>query len=99
MITLEKGLKMIKAIIGVAISLLVCVLGGLVLGFWKLWDIAPLWLSISSLAVFVLLIVAFALMVVKLLADVKAWLNEVFAKLKAFVDGLPKWVKKLLGIK
>lgn len=90
---------MIKAIIGIAISLLVCVLGGLVLGFWKLWDIAPLWLSISSLVVFVSLIVALVLMIVKLLADVKAWLNEVFAKLKAFVDGLPKWVKKLLGIK
>lgn len=90
---------MIKAIIGVAISLLVCVLGGLVLGFWKLWDITPLWLSISSLVVFVLLIVALVLMILKLLAEVKAWLNDVFAKIKAFVDGLPNWVKKLLGIK
>lgn len=90
---------MIKTIIGVAISLLVCVLGGLVLGFWKLWDIAPLWLSISSLVVFVLLIVALVLMILKLLAEVKAWLNDVFAKIKAFVDGLPNWVKKLLGIK
>lgn len=90
---------MIKGIIGVAIVLLVCVLGGLVLGFWKLWEIAPLWLSITGLSVFILLIVALVLMVLKLIADVKAWLDSVLARLKAFVDGLPKWVKKLLGIK
>lgn len=90
---------MIKGIIGVAIALLVCVVGGLVLGFWKLWDIAPLWLSITSLSVFVVLIVALVLMVLKLIADVKIWLDSVLARLKAFIDGLPKWLKKLLGIK
>lgn len=90
---------MIKGIIGVAIALLVCVLGGLVLGFWKLWEIAPLWLSITSLSVFVLLIVALVLMVLKFISDLKVWLDSALARLKAFVDGLPKWVKKLLGIK
>lgn len=90
---------MIKGIIGLAIALLVCVVGGLVLGFWKLWDIAPLWLSITSLSVFVLLIVALVLMVLKFISDLKVWLDSALARLKAFVDGLPKWVKKLLGIK
>lgn len=90
---------MIKGIIGVAIALLVCVLGGLVLGFWKLWQIAPLWLSITGLSVFILLIVALVLMVLKFISDLKVCLDSVLARLKAFVDGLPKWVKKLLGIK
>lgn len=90
---------MIKGIIGVAIALLVCVLGGLVLGFWKLWEIAPIWISITGLSVFILLIVALVLMVLKFIADLKVWLDSVLARLKAFVDGLPKWVKKLLGIK
>lgn len=90
---------MIKGIIGVAIALLVCVLGGLVLGFWKLWEIAPLWISITGLSVFILLIVALVLMVLKFISDLKVWLDSVLARLKAFVDGLPKWVKKLLGIK
>lgn len=90
---------MIKGIIGVAIALLVCVLGGLVLGFWKLWEIAPIWLSITGLSVFILLIVALVLMVLKFISDLKVWLDSVLARLKAFVDGLPKWVKKLLGIK
>lgn len=90
---------MIKAIFGVAIALLVCVLGGLVLGFCKLWEIAPLWLSITGLSVFILLIVALVLMVLKFISDLKVWLDSVLARLKAFVDGLPKWLKKLLGIK
>lgn len=90
---------MIKGIIGVAIALLVCVLGGLVLGFWKLWEIAPIWISITGLSVFILLIVALVLMVLKFISDLKVWLDSVLARLKAFVDGLPKWVKKLLGIK
>lgn len=90
---------MLKAIFGVAIALLVCVLGGVVMGFVKLFEIAPLWLSITSLSVFILLIVALVLMVLKFIADVKEWLDSVLARLKAFVDGLPKWLKKLLGIK
>lgn len=90
---------MVKGIIGVAIALLVCVLGGVVMGFVKLFEITPLWLSITSLSVFILLIVALVLMVLKFISDVKIWLDSVLARLKAFVDGLPKWLKKLLGIK
>lgn len=90
---------MIKAIIGVAITLLICILGGLVLGFWKLFEIAPFWLSITSLSVFAVLVIVLAVLIVKLIADVKAWIKSLEEKLTAWVAGLPSWVKKLLGIK
>lgn len=83
---------MIKAIFWLFIVNVVCVLGGVVMGFVKLFEIAPLWLSITSLSVFILLIVALVLLVL-------AFFDEVAKRIKAFIDGLPKWLKKLLGIK
>lgn len=83
---------MIKAIFWLFISLLACLIGGLVLGFWKLWEIAPLWLSITSLCVFILLVVALVLLVL-------AFFDEVAKRVKEFLYKLPKWLKKLLGIK
>lgn len=83
---------MIKAIFWLFVSFLVCILGGLCLGFWKLWDITPLWLWVTSLCVFIAIVVALVLLVL-------AFFEEVTKRIKAFIDGLPKWLKKLLGIK
>lgn len=83
---------MIKAIFWLFVADVVCVLGGVCMGFLKLFEIAPLWLSITGLCVFVLLIVALVLLIL-------AFFDEVVKRVKAFIDGIPKWIKKLLGIK
>ena len=83
---------MIKTIFWLFIVNVVCVLSGVVMGFVKLFEISPLWLSITSLCVFVVLVLALVLLVLK-------FLDEIIKKVKVFIDGLPKWLKKLLGIK
>lgn len=83
---------MIKAIFWIFVSVLVCIFSGVIMGFVKLFEVAPLWLSLTSLCVFILLIATLVILVLK-------FIDVVCQKLKAFVDGLPKWIKKLLGIK
>lgn len=90
---------MLRALLGLFIALLVLDIAGVAMGFWKLYEIVPFWLFITSISVFGLLIVIIAVLVCKVILDLKAWLIEMIDKIKAFVDKLPKWLKKLLGIK
>lgn len=83
---------MIKAIFWLFVVNVVCVCSGVVMGFVKLFEISPLWLSITSLCVFVVLVLALGFLVLK-------FFDEIIKRVKVFIDGLPKWVKKLLGIK
>lgn len=82
---------MIKAIVGLSISLLACALGGLVLGFWKLYDIAPLWLFIISLCVFGGIVIAQVVLILRFISILKKEFEYVVLAIKDFMD----WLKSL----
>lgn len=89
-----------KALFWLFVIFVVTSFVGVGFGFWKLFELAGLWF-LAGLGVYVLVIIALVLVVLKLISDVNTFLQDLKVKLEAFVA---KWgptikkVLKLLGI-
>ena len=83
-----------RALFWLFVTIVVLSFVGVGLGFWKLYDLTGVWFLVG-LAVYIILVLALVVMVVKLLTDLDKFLKELKAKLEAFMD---KWGSKLVKI-
>lgn len=86
---------MLKAIFGIAITLLIMVTVGVVMGFIYLFTLVPFWVGIVSVIVYVLLLVVFIALLWKFLDKLKVDIEEFIAKIKEFVADAIEQIKQM----
>lgn len=57
-----------------------------------------IWSMVSSILIFIALLLALVVMTMHCIKELKDKLENIACRIKAFVDGLPPFIKKLLGI-
>lgn len=58
-----------------------------------------IWSLTSSIFIFVALLLALVVMTMHCIDELKSKIEKIAKKIKAWIDGLPPFIKKLLGIK